>query len=300
MTFVATVNAVVYTGARPIFADICGLDAPWLSPDAVEAAVGERTAAIVAMHYGGHAGEIDRLEAIAQQRGLLLLEDAAHAVGSRLAGRHLGTIGSAGAFSFFSNKNLAIGEGGMAVTDDPELAARMRLLRSHGMTTLTWDRHRGHASGYDVVDLGYNYRLDEPRAALARARLARLDGENRRRRTLDVRYRELLDPISGVRSTSPPPAELQSAYHLFTILVEEGLERDKFRSALAEQGVQSSIHYPPVHGFSMYRGDGHDLSRTDGYAARTVTLPMFADMTFDQQDLVVEAASRAASLCRQR
>ena len=118
------------------------------------------------MAYGGHPGETAALADLARERGLALLEDAAHAAGSRLGGRHLGTFGAAGAFSFFSNKNLAVGEGGMVVTDDDELAARMRLLRSHGMTTLTWDRHRGHASGYDVVALGFNYRIDEPRAAL--------------------------------------------------------------------------------------------------------------------------------------
>jgi dTDP-4-amino-4,6-dideoxygalactose transaminase len=295
MTFVATVNAIAYTGATPVFADICRLDAPWLSADAAEAAVGERTAAVVAMHYGGHAGEIEQLEALARRRGLLLLEDAAHAVGSRLAGRHLGTIGRAGAFSFFSNKNLAVGEGGAVLTDDQDLAARMRLLRSHGMTTLTWDRHRGHASSYDVVALGYNYRLDEPRAALARARLARLDDENRRRRDLDARYRELLAGIDGITPTAPPSTQLESSHHLFTIVLDEELDRDQFRSALTERGIQSSLHYPPVHGFSIYRDDDLELPRTESYAARTVTLPMYADMTPDQQDLVVEAVAGGVS-----
>ena len=116
----------------------------------------------------------------------ILLEDAAHAIGVREQGRHVGTFGAAGAFSFFSNKNLAVGEGGAVVTDDDTIAERMKLLRSHGMTTLTWDRHRGHAAGYDVVALGFNYRIDEPRAALLTARLARLDAENARRRELDA------------------------------------------------------------------------------------------------------------------
>jgi dTDP-4-amino-4,6-dideoxygalactose transaminase len=152
-----------------VFADIADLDAPWLSVQTCEQAIGERTAAIMTMAYGGADGQIEALKALADRHGLLLLEDVAHAAGSRLDGRHLGTFGKAGAFSMFSNKNLAVGEGGMVITDDAELAARMRLLRSHGMTTLTWDRHRGHASGYDVVALGYNYRIDEPRAALARS-----------------------------------------------------------------------------------------------------------------------------------
>src|SRR5947209_17278592 len=178
LTFVATVNAVAYTGATPVFADISGLAEPWLSAAAAERAITPRTRAVMTMAYGGQAGETEALAALCADRGLTLLEDTAHAAGSRLQGRHLGTFGLAGAFSLFSNKNLAIGEGGLIVTDDDDLAARVRLLRSHGMTTLSWDRHRGHASTYDVVALGFNYRIDEPRAALAARRLARPDPEH--------------------------------------------------------------------------------------------------------------------------
>lgn len=294
LTFVATANAVAYTGARPVFADIRDLEEPWLAVDACEAAVGPATSAIFAMAYGGHGGEIKDLRALADKRGLLLLEDAAHAAGSRLDGRHLGTFGRAGAFSLFSNKNLAVGEGGVVVTDDPDLAARMRLLRSHGMTTLTWDRHRGHAASYDVVALGYNYRIDEPRAALARTRLARLDEENSHRRRLDARYRELLAEVDGITPTAPPQNGLQSSHHLFAIVLEETLDRDRFRTDVAARGVQTSVHYPPVHGFSIYREGAPNLPLTDAYAARTVTLPMFAHMSEDQQDLVIAAVSDAA------
>ena len=167
LTFVASVNAVAYTGATPVFADIAALEEPWTPAAAVEAAITPRTKAIMVVAYGGHPGEIAAIRELADARGLTLLEDAAHAIGVRHDGRHLGTFGAAGAFSFFSNKNLAVGEGGAVVTDDDALAERMRLLRSHGMTTLTWDRHRGHAAGYDVVALGFNYRIDEPRAALS-------------------------------------------------------------------------------------------------------------------------------------
>jgi dTDP-4-amino-4,6-dideoxygalactose transaminase len=293
LTFVATVNAVAYTGARPVFADISALDAPWLSMDACKAAIGERTAAVFAMAYGGHAGEIEDLKALADHRGLLLLEDTAHAAGSRLGRRHLGRFGNAGAFSLFSNKNLAVGEGGVVITDDHELAARMRLLRSHGMTTLTWERHRAQASSYDVVALGYNYRIDEPRAALARTRLTRLDEENDRRRRLDTRYRGLLAGIEGIAPTAAPSPRLKSSHHLFTIVLDEQLDRDGFRASLAHAGVQTSVHYPPAHALSMYRDGCVELPLTDAYSARTVTLPMFAHMTHEQQDLVVEATTQA-------
>jgi dTDP-4-amino-4,6-dideoxygalactose transaminase len=293
MTFVATVNAIAYTGATPVFADIVGLTEPWLGPEAVAAVSGERTRAVMTMAYGGHPGCTADLAALASERGLTLLEDAAHAAGSRAGGRHLGTFGLAGAFSFFSNKNLAVGEGGMVVTDDDEAAARMRLLRSHGMTTLTWDRHRGHASGYDVVDLGFNYRIDEPRAALARRRLARLDAENARRAVLDARYRELLAGVGGLTAALAPPPEAQLAHHLFTVVLDEGVDRAAFRDALAAHGVQTSVHYPPAHRFATYAAAAAELPVTDAYGARAVTLPMFAGMTIEQHDLVV-AAVRAA------
>jgi dTDP-4-amino-4,6-dideoxygalactose transaminase len=295
MTFVATVNAIAYTAATPVFADVVSVTEPWLDPGSVEAALTEHTRAIMGMAYGGHPGRIADIAALGRERGLVLLEDAAHAAGSRLGGRHLGTFGLAGAFSFFSNKNLAVGEGGMVVTDDDELAARVRLLRSHGMTTLSWDRHRGHASGYDVVDLGFNYRIDEPRAALARRRLARLDADNARRAELDARYRELLAGVDGLTPALPPAPGAQLAHHLFTIVLDDGVGRAPFREELAARGVQTSVHYPPAHRFSIYAA-AVDLPVTEAYAARAVTLPLFATMTLAQQNEVVDAVRAALAV----
>jgi dTDP-4-amino-4,6-dideoxygalactose transaminase len=292
MTFVATVNAIAYTGATPVFADVVSLTEPWLDPAAVEAVLSDRTTAIMTMAYGGHPGRTTALTQLAREHGLVVLEDAAHAIGSRLGDRHLGTFGLAGAFSFFSNKNLAVGEGGMVVTDDDAVAARMRLLRSHGMTTLTWDRHRGHASAYDVVELGFNYRIDEPRAALGRRRLARLDDDNARRAELDARYRELLAGVDGLVPALAPVDGARLAHHLFTIVLDEGVDRTRFRETLAVRGVQTSVHYPPAHRFSIHATDA-ELPVTDAYGKRAVTLPMFATMTIDQQNEVVEAIRAA-------
>jgi dTDP-4-amino-4,6-dideoxygalactose transaminase len=277
LTFVATVNAIAYTGATPVFADIGSLERPWPTAAAVEAAITPRTRGVMTVAYGGHPGEIAAIRELTERRGLTLLEDAAHAIGVRHEGRHVGTFGAAGAFSFFSNKNLAIGEGGAVVTDDDALAGRMRLARSHGMTTLTWDRHRGHAASYDVVALGFNYRIDEPRAALATARLQRLDAENERRAELVRRYRERLP--DGVVPTAP------GGLHIFTVVVDG--DRDAVREEMVRRGVQTSVHYPPAHRFSIYAGAS--LPVTEAYAARTLTLPLFADMTEAQQDLVLDA-----------
>jgi dTDP-4-amino-4,6-dideoxygalactose transaminase len=293
LTFVATANAVRYTGAEPVFAEIAGITEPWLSAAAAEAVITDRTKAILTVDYGGHPGELAALRDLAERRGVLLLEDAAHAVGSRLGDRHLGTFGAAGAYSFFSNKNLAVGEGGMVVTDSDEVAAHVKLMRSHGMTTLSWDRHRGHASGYDVVAAGFNYRIDEPRAALATARLARLDEENRRRGEHDRRYREAFAEIDGICPTAPPPADCVCAYHLFTAVLDEDIDRTGFREALAAARIQTSVHYPPVHRFSIYAEGAPELPVTDAYAARTVTFPQFAHMSETQHEAVIDAVRAA-------
>jgi dTDP-4-amino-4,6-dideoxygalactose transaminase len=296
MTFVATVNAIRYTGATPVFADIAGPLEPWLSAESCESVITPRTRAIMYVSYGGHAGELDGVAAVAERHGLTLLQDAAHAAGTRLRGVPAVAVSRSAAFSFFSNKNLAIGEGGMITTDDDELAGKLRLLRSHGMTTLSWDRHRGHAAGYDVVVLGFNYRMDEPRAALGSRRLRRLDAENAQRSELDARYRELLD---GVAQCALAPAEgVERACHIFTIVLDEGSDRDAFRSALHGAGVQTSVHYPPAHRFSIHADCAAQLPLTDDYARRTVTLPLFAHLTLDQQDLVVEAACAALAPTR--
>jgi dTDP-4-amino-4,6-dideoxygalactose transaminase len=289
LTFVATANAIAYTGARPVFADVVSPTKPWLDPASVAARITPRTRAIMSMPYGGHPGESLALRALAAERGLLLLEDAAHALGTRIAGEHLGTLGLAGAYSFFSNKNLTVGEGGAIVCTDDAIAARLRLLRSHGMTTLSWDRHRGHATGYDVVALGFNYRIDEARCALGLHRLAHLDEDNARRAAIDARYRALLSDVAGVEAALAPPAGATLAHHLFTVVLDPALDRDAVRAELADQGVQTSMHYPPAHRFEIYAREAERLPVTEEYARRTITLPLFPHMTAEQTELVVAA-----------
>jgi len=286
LTFVATASAVRHTGATPVFADVVALDRPWLSADAVAGAIGPKTKAVMNMTYGGHPGQTEELAELASERGLLLLEDAAHGLGGKLGDRHLGTLGLAGAFSFYSNKNLPVGEGGMIVTDDDEMAARARLLRSHGMTSSTRDTEHSHGGEYDVVEVGFNYRIDEPRAALASARLARLDADNERRTRAAALYRERIEGIDGVVATMPSVPGASSAHHLFTVVVDEGVDRDATRAGLADRGVQTSLHYPPIHRFTAY-GEDAAVPLTDQYAARAISLPLFPGLSEDQIELVV-------------
>ena len=175
----------------------------------------------------------------------------------------------------------------MIVTNDGELAAQMRLLRSHGMTTLTWDRHRGHASTYDVVRAGFNYRLDELRAALGSVQLAHLAERNAARAMHVARYRAALDGTAGL--VFPFEEDEAASYHLSVVLLPESAQREHVRAQLAEAGVQTSVHYPPMHEFAVFAHAGarRDLPRTTAVRDRILTLPLYPHMTADDVDLVV-------------
>ena len=295
LNFVAAANAIAHTGATPVFCDINGDDDLNLDPADLDAALGPRTKAVVVLHYGGFPCDMQAVGELARERGLLVIEDAAHAPGATWQGRPCGALGLVGCFSFFSNKNLPVGEGGMIVTDDDDLAERLRLLRSHGMTTLTWERHRGHASSYDVVAQGFNYRLDEMRAAIGLLQLRRLPDENSRRGVISARYREQLDGVGGISMPFGEQADgTSSAHHLAVALLPEG-RQDDVRNVLAERRIQTSVHYPPIHLFSHYQelGSRRPLPRTEAAAARLVTLPLYAHMEDEQVDLVIEGVLEA-------
>ena len=295
LTFVATANAVRYTGAEVVFADVESEDWLCVSPRAIEEKITGRTKAIVVMHYGGFACDMPEILRVAKKHDLAVIEDSAHAIGGSLQGKALGTWGDAGCYSFFGNKNMTTAEGGMLVTNDDRIAEKVRVLRSHGMTTLTWDRHKGHASTYDVVDLGYNYRMDEIRSAIGREQLKKLPAGNARRTELVLRYRQAFQekaPALGL-----PFAEQRgiSSQHIFPILLPEGVQREVFREALKAYGIQTSFHYPPVHHFLIYRKEDEELRMTESAARRQVTLPLFPAMTDEQQDLVIEAVIKYLS-----
>jgi dTDP-4-amino-4,6-dideoxygalactose transaminase len=292
LTFAATAAAVLQSGAVPVFADIG--PAPWVTESSVSAALTERTRAVVTVGYGGHPGDIIALRRLTDDTGLALVEDSAHALGAMIGGRQSGTVGDAAAFSFFSNKNLPLGEGGMLITDDEEIASQARLLRSHGISTETWTRHRGDATDYEVLRAGFNYRLDEARATLGQLLLTRLDADNAARAELARGYARALEEIDGVRPAIVEEPGVRCAWHIFPVVLDRRLDRAAFRAQLASAGVQTSVHYPPLHlsrAFAVYaRGR---LPATEDYATRSVTLPLFAHMTAHQQARVLEAVASA-------
>ena len=290
LTFVATANAVIYVNAKPIFADIASSDNWNISPEDIEKKISSRTKAIIVMHYGGYPCDMDSINSIAKKHNLFVIEDAAHAPGAEYNGNKCGSLGDVACFSFFSNKNMTTGEGGMITTEDDALSKKIRLMRSHGMTLLTLDRPKGHAFSYDVIELGHNYRIDEIRSALGLVQLNKLEANNQKREVLTNRYRKNLAEINWLSS----PFKNQShkpAYHLFPILCPK-VKREDFMKYLRSRGIQTSIHYPPVHLFSFYRQkfstkEG-DLPLTEAIARKEVTLPMSPILTIENIDRIVE------------
>lgn len=297
LTFVATANAIRYTGATVVFADITSSTDLCVSPASIESAISSATRAVMLMHYAGYACDMPRIMEIARSHKLWIVEDAAHAAGASLNGRFLGTFGDIGCYSFFSNKNMTTGEGGMLVTNSDELADKLRILRSHGMTTLTWDRHQGHAWSYDVVALGYNYRIDELRAAIGRVQLAKLNHNNKRRGELTRLYQETLQELVPEVIVPFQEAKGLPGYHIMPILLPTGTDRIKFMETMKAVGIQTSIHYPPIHHFSIYLAESQKaagrLSLTEFVADREVTLPLYPKLSHDDVLQVARAVQRA-------
>ena len=295
MSFAATSNAVLYCGGIPVFADIAGTHDLGLDPADVERRITSRTRAVCTMHYGGYPSAVDDLRQLCDARGIALIEDAAHAPSAEYRGRKLGTWGELGCFSFFSNKVLSVGEGGLVATDSDELAAKVRSLRSHGMTSGTWDRHRGHAETYDIVDLGFNYRMDEPRAALLLSRMRRVEDEIAKRRRIVRGFRERLSRVSGVTVPYGDADVGRSSCYVMPVVLDAGIDRRAVRRSLTARGIQTSILYPAIHEFAYYRArfPGISLPRTEAVARRQLTLPLFPHMTDEQVDRVCDAVAEA-------
>lgn len=291
LTFVADINVVRIVGASPVLVDCTSYDNWNISPAGIAAAVTPRTKAVLVVHYAGYACDMDAIDAAIRTasggRPIHLIEDAAHAPGADYRKRACGAIGDVGCFSFFSNKNLSVGEGGMFVTRSEELHEKGRYLRSHGMTTLTLDRHKGRSDSYDVVQPGLNYRMDEVRAALGLVQLTKLREANQRRAQLVRHYRRLLEGVPGLDMPFRHYDFGEPSYHILPILLGETVDRPALMAGLRDRGIQSSIHYPPVQGFTGYTKAGlSDTPTASDISKRELTLPLFPTMRVDQVELV--------------
>jgi dTDP-4-amino-4,6-dideoxygalactose transaminase len=304
LNFVAAANMTVACGAYPIFADIISLAEPTIDPASVADLITPRTKAVMVMHYGGNLCRMAELLTLCSERNISLIEDACHAVGARYHdalgrpphGTMAGSIGEIGTFSFFANKNLVTGEGGMIVTNHDDLAAKARLLRSHGMTSLTWDRHRGHASSYGVVSHGYNYRLDELHAALGRVQLKKLLGNNKRRRKLLYGYKNAIDSMPGWIMPFEESIEA-SAGHLMVAVAPTPAARQEAVNRLRSAEVQSSLHYPCIADFEAFaKRTNKPLSITREFVSRAITLPLYPTMAEEHVNKVCALINETAAV----
>jgi dTDP-4-amino-4,6-dideoxygalactose transaminase len=295
-TFVASASAPRYVGAEPVFCDVHGPHDFNLDVEDVARRITSRTRAVIAVHFCGYPADVLALRKLCDEHGLVLIEDCAQAIGAHVdaTGQQVGTVGELGCFSFFSKKQLCVGEGGMVTTADERLDASVRLFRSHAMTSSTWDRHRGHDPAYDVVDIGFNFRLDEPRAALGLSRLPRLDEDIAARRAIVRAYRERLAGMAGVELAFDEQAVQRASHFAFPVLLADRDTRDGFRAELKINGIQTTW-YPALHTFTEYRrfapADG--LPRALEAADRHCALPLSASMDEAAVDTVVQAVRRA-------
>jgi UDP-4-amino-4-deoxy-L-arabinose-oxoglutarate aminotransferase len=293
MTWVSTVNLIELCGATPVFVDI---DPATLmtTADRIEPLIGPRTKALIPVHYAGAALDLDPLRELAGNHGIALIEDAAHAAGTRYDGVPVGSRGMA-LFSFHPIKNITTGEGGMLCTDNEEFAAHIRRLRFHGLGIDAYQRKvQGRPPHAEVVEPGFKYNLPDMNAALGINQLKRLDAMNAQRAALAARYAELLADIDGVVPLGVPEYSMQHSWHLYIVRIDETktrIARDAFMAELQARGIGTGLHFRAAHTHRYYKSQGkaHDLPHTDWNSDRVCSLPLFPGMHMNDVDRVVTA-----------
>ena len=288
LTFVATANVIKLVGATPVFIDIESEDHWNLSISDMEAKITPRTKAVMAVHYAGFPCRMNEILKLKKKHGLTVIEDSAHACFTSYGKSVLGSIADYGCFSFFSNKNMTTAEGGMLLTRRKKDAERARSLRSHGISSSTFTRYRKKSFGYEVSEPGCNYRMDECRAALGIVQLDKLDQMNKLRAEkysyyLNLFREKLPEFVIPFNSEDYP-----SCYHIFPILIPKSFsKRDQLIDFLSQKGIQTSVHYRPVHTFRAYSKDKIPLPILDSLGERILTLPFYPHLKKKDIELVI-------------
>lgn len=287
LSFVAAAAMARLAGATPVFADVCSESDLTVDPEQVETLLTDRTRAVVAMHYGGCPARVGDLRRLCDAASVVLVEDAAHAPGVVVAEGALGTIGDVGCFSFHATKNVTTGEGGMVVARAPAVRERVRRLRSHAIVRPT-EPERRFDTLYDIDEVGLNYRPTDVSSAIGRVQLRRLADDRQRRHELVGAYRARLADNPEIVVPGSPSAP--SAHHLMTVLLPPGTGRPAVRRAMAEAGIETSVHYPPTHRLTAYRAlqPPRRLPVTDAVADRLLTLPLHARLRPAEVDRVTD------------
>ena len=299
LTFCATVNTILEVGATPVFADIDG-ETGLIDPKEIERKISPRTRAVVPVHYAGQVCDMDRIGALGKKHNLFILEDAAHAVSSTYKGKRVGGFGDAAVFSFYATKNLATGEGGMLLTNNAELAETARLYSLHGMSSGAWNRYgKGGKWQYDVVVPGFKYNTTDLASALGLAQLRKLDQMQQLRREYAEYYDARFASLPGIGRLAVAP-DSGSSYHLYAIRIGEELSisRDEFIEALAARNIGTSVHFIPVHTFTLYRErmgtDWGDFPKAETLSNQLISLPLYPSMTKEDLEYVADAVEEIA------
>ncbi|HKX33657.1 MAG TPA: DegT/DnrJ/EryC1/StrS family aminotransferase [Blastocatellia bacterium] len=308
LTFCATVNAVIHAGATPVLADVEPGSFNLDSAD-VRRKISPRTKAIIPVHFAGRACNMEALTAIAREHKLVIIEDCAHAIETEYQGRTAGSIGECGVLSFYSTKNIVTGEGGMVLTDNDEIAARIKILALHGMSKDAWSRFSDNGyKHYDVVEIGFKYNMMDLQAAIGIHQIGRVEKYWLRRASIWERYNEAL---ADLPLSLPPPVDpgTRHAYHLYPILIDERratISRDEFILALHRRQIGTGVHYRAIPTYSMYGHRfgwrGEDYPNAEAIGRSTVSLPLSAKLTDqDVEDVITavrEVLTTAALSCR--
>jgi perosamine synthetase len=300
ITFTATANCVVFQGGTPVFVDV-NPDTLLVEPDQFESKINSRTRAVIAMDYAGHPADYDRLRAITDKNGIALVADACHALGAQYKNRKVGTLADLNIFSFHPVKHITTGEVGMITTDDPELAQKMRVFRNHGITS---DHHQREAKGswfYEMVDLGYNYRITDIQCALGLSQLKKLPDFLSKRRRIATRYNQIFATSQNIQPLKVKE-NVSHAFHLYVIALELdaiGKTRQQLYKLLRQNGIGVNVHYVPVHLHPYYRkklgSAPGDFPAAELMYEKILSLPMYPNMTDAQVNEVVEKISRVIS-----
>ena len=293
MTFVATANAVIHAGGKPVLIDV-NLDDMNISIEEIKKAITKKTKAILPVHFAGKACNMEKIKKIAKEKNLFLIEDCAHAIGTSINKKHVGTFGEAGCFSFYPTKNITTIEGGMVITNSKKIAEKIKNYRNHGITkTLSQRYNLGKPWEYDVVEPGYNFRLDEIRSSLGISQLKRIKKMNGRRESVFNYYNKNLSKIKGVEI--PIKANGIDSHHLYIIRIKKNysLSRDELFKKLSKGGISTTLHYKPLHLFSAYKKYRKtNLKNSIQIFNEILSLPFFPDITKNQQNKVIKSISK--------
>lgn len=294
MTFCSTVNAIIHTGAKPVIVD-CLASCQCIDPEAIEARITPRTRAIIPVHFAGNACDMDSIMAIATKHGLIVIEDCAHAIETLYKGKHVGTFGTFGCFSFYVTKNMATAEGGMIITNDASYVDRLQSISLHGMSADAWKRFTDNGyRHYQVVAAGFKYNMFDLQAALGIHQLKGLEKKWERRFERWKRYHEELANLPIGLPAEPLP-HVRHAYHLFSVTLEEGnspVSRDRFLWLMHDRGIGTGVHYQSlaVHPFyqQTFGWQTHDYPNSQRFGASTVSIPFSAAVSDEEVDYVLK------------